>query len=95
MALTILGTTCSSPVNSFVKKVCVSFGSDAISFKSSSGAQAMPTENMLIPLKIIQKKRKIVECLLKVHVEKVHVEKDFICLIFIQTEQMALFEIGT
>lgn len=34
-----------------MKKVCVSLGSDAISFKSSSGAQAMPTENMLIPLK--------------------------------------------
>lgn len=90
IALTILGTICSSPVNSLVKKVCVSLGSDAISFKSSSGAQAMPTENMLIPLKIVEKKRNIVEFLLKVHVEK-----DLTCLISIQTEQMVLSEIGS
>lgn len=39
----------SNPVNSLVKKACDSFGLEAISFRSSRGAQATPTEKMVIP----------------------------------------------
>lgn len=39
----------SNPVNSLVKKACDSFGLEAISFRSSKGAQATPTEKMVIP----------------------------------------------
>lgn len=39
----------SNPVNSLVKKACDSFGLEAISLRSSRGAQATPTEKMVIP----------------------------------------------
>ena len=50
------GTKSARPVNSLVKKVWLSFGSDAIALRSSRGAQATPTENMVMPggLKEIQ-----------------------------------------
>lgn len=43
------GTKSARPVNSLVKKVWPSFGSDAIALRSSRGAQATPTENMVMP----------------------------------------------
>lgn len=49
MPLMTSGTSASNPVNSFVKKECSSFGLEAISFRSSRGAQATPTEKMVIP----------------------------------------------
>lgn len=39
----------SNPVNSLVKKACDSFGLEAMSFRSSRGAHATPTEKMVIP----------------------------------------------
>lgn len=49
MPLMTSGTSASNPVNSFVKKECSSFGLEAISFRSSRGAQATPTEKTVIP----------------------------------------------
>lgn len=49
MPLITSETIGSNPVNSLVKKACDSFGLEAISFRSSRGAQATPTEKMVIP----------------------------------------------
>lgn len=49
MPLMTSETIGSNPVNSLVKKACDSFGLEAISFRSSKGAQATPTEKMVIP----------------------------------------------
>lgn len=49
MPLMTSETIGSNPVNSLVKKACDSFGFEAISFRSSRGAQATPTEKMVIP----------------------------------------------
>lgn len=49
MPLMTSETIGSNPVNSLVKKTCDSFGLEAISFRSSRGAQATPTEKMVIP----------------------------------------------
>lgn len=49
MPLMTSETIGSNPVNSLVKKACASFGLEAISFRSSRGAQATPTEKMVIP----------------------------------------------
>lgn len=49
MPLMTSETIGSSPVNSLVKKACDSFGLEAMSFRSSRGAQATPTEKMVIP----------------------------------------------
>lgn len=46
---TIAGTNSASPVNSLVKKVWLSFGSDDIALRSSRGAQATPTAYMVMP----------------------------------------------
>lgn len=55
MPLMTSETIGSSPVNSLVKKACDSFGLEAISFRSSRGAQATPTEKMVIPaMEILQ-----------------------------------------
>lgn len=43
------GTNSARPVNSLVKKVWLSFGSDDIALRSSRGAQATPTEYMVMP----------------------------------------------
>lgn len=43
-------SNCSRPLNSRVKKTCVSLGSDAMAFRSSIGAQATPTVNTVIPV---------------------------------------------
>lgn len=44
MPRTTGGTNSARPVNSLVKKVWLSFGSDDIDLRSSMGAQATPTE---------------------------------------------------
>jgi hypothetical protein len=49
MPLMTSETIGSNPVNSLVKKACDSLGLEAISLRSSSGAQATPTEKMVIP----------------------------------------------
>lgn len=49
MPLITSETIGSNPVNSLVKNACDSFGLEAISFRSSRGAQATPTEKMVIP----------------------------------------------
>ena len=49
MPLITSETIGSNPVNSLVKKAWDSFGLEAISFRSSRGAQATPTEKMVIP----------------------------------------------
>ena len=49
MALTRGCWNCSRPLNSRVKKVCASLGSVAMARRSSMGAQAMPTENTVMP----------------------------------------------
>lgn len=49
MPWTKAGAKFSRPVNSLVKKVCLSFGSDAIALRSSMGAQATPTVYMVMP----------------------------------------------
>lgn len=49
MPLMISETIGSNPVNSLVKKACDSLGLEAMSFRSSRGAQATPTEKMVIP----------------------------------------------
>lgn len=49
MPLMTSETIGSNPVNSLVKKACDSFGLEAMSFRSSRGAQATPTEKMVIP----------------------------------------------
>lgn len=49
MPLMTSETIGSNPVNSLVKKACDSFGLEAISLRSSRGAQATPTEKMVIP----------------------------------------------
>lgn len=49
IARTSGGTNSSRPVNSLVKKVWLSFGCDDIALRSSIGAQATPTEKMVMP----------------------------------------------
>lgn len=49
MPLMTSETIGSNPVNSLVKKACDSLGLEAISLRSSRGAQATPTEKMVIP----------------------------------------------
>lgn len=49
MPLMTSETIGSNPVNSLVKKAWDSLGLEAISFRSSRGAQATPTEKMVIP----------------------------------------------
>ena len=49
MPLMTSETIGSNPVNSLVKKACDSLGLEAISLRSSSGAQVTPTEKMVIP----------------------------------------------
>lgn len=57
MPLITSGTICSNPVNSLVKKVWDSLGSEAMSFRSSRGAQATPTEKTVIPT--VRRKKKV------------------------------------
>ncbi|TNN87396.1 hypothetical protein EYF80_002597 [Liparis tanakae] len=50
MPRTTRGANSARPVNSRVKKMWFSFGSDAIAFRSTMGAQDTPTEYMVMPV---------------------------------------------
>lgn len=64
----------SNPVNSLVKKACDSFGLEAISFRSSRGAQATPTEKMVIPtMETLSELKRSSSLYIKLHAKIFHI----------------------